>query len=154
MTPESDDVFAKVFGGNPSDTKCRHSLQSFFERRPFMPKLADDDRIHGIAERLLGDDFVLNATEGNFHFEDTQWHGSNGKPIVVRSIKIAFYLEPLTKGTGCLRFMPGSHCPGFIQKLVDLSQQPDDPDEMPFGVPGSVLPCVAVESEPGESSSS
>jgi hypothetical protein len=150
MKRESEEIYAELFGGKPSDATERMPLQPFFERRPFLAALPDDDRIYSIGEDLLGPDFALDGTEGNFHVGDTAWHGGRGEPITVRTTKIAFYLEPVTKETGCLRFIPGSHLPEFGEKLKVLERQHDDPTDQPFGLGGAELPSVAIDSQPGD----
>ena len=145
---ESEEICEEVFGCKPSNAKERLSVQPFFERRPFLAQLPDDDRIYGIGEDLLGPDFILDGTEGNFHVGDTRWHGAGGSPLTIRSTKITFYVEPLTKETGCLRLMPGSHNPEVGRNLKALNAILDareDETENPFGVPGTDLPCVAME---------
>ena len=150
MKRESEDIYAEVWGGRPADALGRMALQPFFERRPFLAGLAADDRIYEIGEDLLGPDFVLDGTEGNFHVGDTKWHGGEGKPISVRSVKIAFYLEPLTRDSGCLRFIPGSHLVEFGAKLKVNQDQGDDPVEKNFALAANALPSVPIESNPGD----
>jgi len=150
MKRESEDIYAEVWGGRPADATERMALQPFFERRPFLAGLAADDRIYEIGEDLLGPDFVLDGTEGNFHVGDTKWHGGEGKPITVRSVKIAFYLEPLTKDSGCLRFIPGSHLAEFGGKLKANQLTDDDPVEKHFELAAAALPSVPIESDPGD----
>ena len=48
MKRESEEIYEEVFGGKPAEAKQRMALQPFFERRPFMVGLADDDRIYAI----------------------------------------------------------------------------------------------------------
>ena len=150
MKRESEDIYEEVWGGKPAEATERKALQPFFERRPFLASLADDDRIYEIGEDLLGPDFVLDGSEGNFHVGDTKWHGGRGDPIVIRSVKIALYLEPLTKDSGCLRFIPGSHLPEFGKKLKVMQRQYDDAAKKPFGLAGAEMPSVPIESEPGD----
>ena len=67
---ESDEIFDEVRGGSPCSGQ-REAVQPFFERRPFMSKLVDDDRIYDIGVDLCGPDFILEVTEGNLHVGDT-----------------------------------------------------------------------------------
>ena len=57
---ESDEIFAEGLGNTLPNG--RRALQPFFERRPFMSRLVEDDRIYGIGESLLGPDFFLIGT--------------------------------------------------------------------------------------------
>ena len=146
---EATEILDEERGGRPFAGVKRDAIIPFFERGQFLAQLPADDRIYGIAESLLGPDFFLVATEGNLHVGDTLWHGGAGNPDVLPHVKIAFYLEPLTPATGCLRIIPGSHRPefgGHLKEIHDL----DDQDRLLFGVPQRDLPCVAVESEPGD----
>ena len=62
--------------------------------------------------------------------------------------KTAFYLDPLTRNTGALRLIPGSHHPDhFVRKeKLDVNNSLEL-----FGVPPSELPgSIAVETNPGD----
>ena len=98
---------------------------------------------------------MLFATAGNLHVGDTQWHGvelSHSPPdeLKLKSVKIAFYLDPLNRDSGSLRIIPGSHRPPLAKRLQVLSDQHDDPSIQPFGVNGADMPAVALESRPGD----
>ena len=145
---ESDEIFSEGAGSKlPSG---RVALQPFFERRPFMSGLAADDRIYGIGEDLLGPDFFLIGTEGNLHVGDTYWHGDGMWDEKIRAVKIAFYPERLTVETGSLRVVPGSHRRHTPDLFASLRRGSDDPQSMPFGLPQSEIPSVALELQPGD----
>ena len=146
---EATEILDEDRGGRPFSGEKRQAVEPFFEHRPFLAQLPADDRIYGIAESLLGPDFFLVATEGNLHVGDTAWHGVGKSPEVLPHVKIALYLERLTPATGSLRIIPGSHRPEFGRLLKEV-QKTGDPARLLFGVPQSDLPCVAVESEPGD----
>ena len=152
MKRESVEIFDEVRDGMAFDGKQREPVQPFFERRPFLSKLVENDRIYGIGESLLGPDFFLIGTEGNLHVGDTQWHGVDldsdygGSPHVLQSVKIAFYLDPLDKNTGCLRVIPGSHRRPFSECLQVLKNHIN---ETPFGVSGAEMPGVTGEAGRG-----
>ena len=153
MKRESTEVFDEDRNGRPFDGKAWQPVQPFFEWKPFLSSLVEDDRIYGIGESLLGPDFFLIGTEGNLHVGDTQWHGVDldgdygGSPHQLQAAKIAFYLDPLDKGTGCLRVIPGSHHHPFAEQLQVLKAQQS---EMPFGVSATEMPSVALECQPGD----
>ena len=153
MKRESTEIFDEVRDGTPFDGQNRQPVQPFFERRPFLASLLDDDRIHGIPESLLGPDFFLFGTEGNLHVGDTEWHGTDltdSPPDSLKSVKVAFYVDPLTKENGSLRIIPGSHRRPFADRLQALWEQYDDPSVQPLGVSGAEMPAVALESQPGD----
>ena len=145
---ESEEIFADDVGVKLPDD--RHAVQPFFERLPFGSTLVDDDRIYGIGEDLLGPDFYLIGTEGNLHNGDTPWHGPGDWDVEFRSVKIALYMDSLTKENGCLRVVPGSHRKGSPDMLDPLRQRNDDTDFRPFGLLPSEVPSVALESQPGD----
>ena len=150
MLRESDDIMEEVRGSAALDGRKWQAVQPFFERRPFLHSLIVDPRILGIAEGLLGPDIFLNVTEGNLHVGDTAWHGGSGSAEALSSVKIAFYLEPLSKENGALRFIPGSHKGGFSERLNRISQRIDDPEARVWGVPLDEVPSYAVDTTPGD----
>ena len=147
---ESDRILAKLRDRKPFPGKKRQAEIPFFEHSPVLTKFIGDDRIYMIGVDLLGPDIILNATEGNLHVGDTQWHGAVDRPHPVPAVKIAFYLEPNTKETGALRVIPGSHKPEFGKMFEPLGRQHEDPSVMPFGVPGEEIPSVVLETQPGD----
>ena len=135
MLRESDDIMEEVRGGSAFDGRKWQAVQPFFERRPFLHSLIIDPRILGIAEGLLGPDIFLDVTEGNLHVGDTPWHGGGNDAEILPHVKIGFYLEPLTRETGALRFIPGSHRGNFSERLNRISQRIDDPGSESLGRP-------------------
>jgi len=151
MKREAIDIFDEVRGSKPFTGEKWEQVQPFFERRPFSAMLADDDRVYNIGVDLLGPDFFLIGTEGSLHVGDTPWHGGPPPENAVRHVKIAFYLDPLTRETGCLRLIPGSHHPQTPYPFQILSNRSDTGTEfLPFGMLPSELPSVALECEPGD----
>ena len=115
--------------------------------------------------------------DGNSYVGDTKWHSdSTGKDFEFEfdfdRIKVALYLDPVTKDTGCLRVIPGSHRIHLHQQIESLRHlrvaQRDvggktmskeeqkkagiagEFDDAPFGVESSKLPSFALESQPGD----
>ena len=146
---ETDDIFDEARGGKPYAGELE-PIQPFFERRPFMAGIVADDRIYSIGEGILGPDFFLDVTEGWRHIGPTTWHGGGMYAERLPHIKIAFYVEPLTRENGCLRVVPGSHIRGDPDLLTPLRDECSDPDFMPFGLPQSEAPAIALESQPGD----
>ena len=77
---ESDAVLRENRQGKPFPGEKRQAMIPFFELNPRLQWLIEDDRIYALGEDLLGPDFILNATEGNLHVGDTQWHGGGLDP--------------------------------------------------------------------------
>ena len=106
-----EEVWAERGGGHhgrPHDGKERSCIVPFIDQHERLSSLLDDERIRGIATSLLGDDFNYMGSDGNYYAGDTRWHSDGWHPEILH-IKIAFYLDTLTRDTGCLRVIPGSH---------------------------------------------
>ena len=71
---EADEIFAEDRNGGPI-TNTTQYVQPFFERKPYLSTLVDDDRIYEIGVDLVGPDFILVQTEGRSRAGDTPWHG-------------------------------------------------------------------------------
>lgn len=135
--------------GKPHDGQQRSSLVPFIDQSEHLSGLLDDRRIEGIATSLLGEDFNYYTSDGNYYTGDTSWHSDwYGRSKKYLSIKIAFYLDPLTRGSGALRVIPGSHRVGdsFADGLEAKRRQ----YESTLGVHESELPNYALETHPGD----
>ena len=144
-----DDVLTEDRQGRPFDGAARQAVLGFIEKRPLLSGLVEDDRIYQPLEQLLGPGFVWIGSDGNLYVGDTGWH-PDGSVLDYARIKVALYLDPVTKDTGCLRVVPGSHRMPLHGALDPLKGQRRDPDHKPFGTDGSGLPCFPLESEPGD----
>ena len=102
-----DDGMSVGSGENNSAT----SVRAIVERHPKLTSLAEDDRIYGTLEKLLGPGFIWAFSEGQRGRISTSWH--NDRPGKNQNkytrIKVHLYLEPTTKETGAIRVIPGSH---------------------------------------------
>ena len=129
------------------DYQQRSLLLQFIDQDEYLSALLDDPRIEGTIASLLGDDFNYTGGSGNYYVGDTRWHSDIYTAPKYTSVKLAFYLDPLTKDTGCLRFIPGSHHYGdsFADAL-----QPDAQQRQLWGVAGPDIPAVAIETQPGD----
>ena len=177
ITEESDSILDEDRGGKPFDGKARQAVMRFVERRPFLSTLLTDDRIYEGVKDLLGENFFWIGGDGNLYVGDTQWHSDtsgNDNELDFDKIKVALYLDPVGKNTGCLRVFPGSHRAPLHQQLEPLrhlrlaqrdvggggqtktkgEQKADgvvsDLDNTPFGVENQHLPGFPIESEPGD----
>ena len=150
ITREFEAIFQRRGGGHsgkPHEGKQRSCIVPFPDQSAVLSSLLEDPRIHGIATSLLGEDFNYMPSDGNYYSGDTPWH-SDGWHKETLHLKIAFYLDPLTRDTGCLRVIPGSHKPGddFAESLQrEISRSPEA-----WGVEGRDVPCVALETVPGD----
>jgi len=145
-----EQVFVEHGGGHAGlkhDGKKRSCIVQFADHNPALFNLLDDLRIRGIAESLVGEDFNYMGSDGNYYAGDTGWH-SDGWHKQVKHIKIAYYLDPLTRDTGCLRVIPGSHRIG--EGFTELVQEQIMGSEKTWGMHGRDVPAVALETKPGD----
>jgi len=126
----------------------------FIDQSEYLAALLDDPRVDGIFTSLLGDDYNFLGSDGNFYVGDSSWHSDTdwsgkmrGKPPRI-FYKLALYLDPVTRDTGALRVIPGSHRYGdhFAE---DLQQRLRTSHET-MGITGAEVPAIALESQPGD----
>ena len=176
ISAEADSILDEDRGGKPFDGAGRQAVLRFVERRPFLSTMPIDDRIYEPIEDLLGSGFYWIGGDGNLYVGETHWHSDstgNDYEFEFDRIKVALYLDPVGKDTGCLRVIPGSHRIHLHQQLEPLRHlrraQRDvggkmpmtkeeqreggvksDFDDRPFNVESPDLPCFALESDPGD----
>ena len=71
-------------------------------------RLLDHPQVVEVASSLMGDGFNYLGGDANYYVGDTGWH-SDGWHDMGLYVKMAFYLDPVARDTGCLRVIPGSH---------------------------------------------
>ena len=59
---EAEDIFDEARAANAVDGRWE-AVQPFLERRPFLSRIPDDDRIYNIGVDLLGPDFLLTGAD-------------------------------------------------------------------------------------------
>ena len=173
ITREFSDILDEDRKGHSFSGERRQAVLAFVEKRPLLRKLVEDDRIHGPIEQLLGPDFIWRGSDGNLYVGDTAWHPDAAEiELNYGRIKVAMYLDPVTKDTGCLRVIPGSHRLPLHKELRPLRYwrikqtiaegraSPEeleqfnalvgDTDEPVFGVEPPDLPGFPLESQPGD----
>jgi geranylgeranyl reductase family protein len=110
-------------------------------------RLLDHPKVVEVASSLMGEDFNYLGGDANYYVGDTGWH-SDGWHDHGLFVKMAFYLDPVTRDTGCLRVIPGSQ---WIDNPWVESVRRVHHSETVFGVHGSEVPSVALESQPSDS---
>ena len=148
-----DDLLAEERGRLPFDGKERQAIQPFVERREALTALLDDDRLYRLHEDLLGPGFRWIGSDGNLYVGDTAWHSDReGDDVEYRytRIKTTLYLDPVTKDSGCLRLIPGSHKRELHESLTPLGKQHEDAGAPSYGVSGADIPGFPIESRPGD----
>jgi len=150
ISQEFEKVFQSHQGGHngrPHDGSSRSCIVPFIDQSVVLSSLLDDPRILAIASGLLGDDFNYMGSDGNYYVGDTGWHSDGWNPNV-RHLKIAFYLDPITRDTGALRVIPGSH--HISDKYADTLKESVGRSADAWGIGGSEVPAVALETQPGD----
>jgi hypothetical protein len=127
---------------------------TFVGASPRLATLIEPPKVVAVCAGLLGQGYGFQGGDGNFYSGDTGWHsdafGCWPDKSTVRHLKIAWYLDRLTRDTGALRVIPGSHLEG--DRYADLLER-EIPAWMPdrrMQLDGRAVPCVAVESAPGD----
>ncbi len=145
---EAFDYSIQNFGGGKTHDGCKRTMFGGpIEHLPELCALLDDPRIVGVAGGVLGEDFNYAGGDGNYYTGDTGWH-PDGNWGQLFSCKIAFYLDPLTRDTGCLRVIPGSQRPDHFVRAEKID--PNRSQEL-FGIPPHNFPTnVALETTPGD----
>jgi len=131
----------------PHDGRQRTCVVPFIDQRKRLAALLDDRRIEGLCADLAGPDFNYMLSDGNYYVGDTNWH-PDGRSFTYRHVKLAFYLDSLTRDTGALRVIPGSHRLGdtYANRLQEAVQH----GATLWGVPGREVPCAVLETVPGD----
>ncbi len=98
------------------------------------------------AASLLGEDFNYVGSDGNYYSGDTGWH-SDGFHTVGRFMKIALYLDVVTRDTGALRVIPGSHRVDMLGKWEARNAR--TAEEL-WGLKQCDVPAISLDSKPGD----
>ena len=145
-----DEAWEEALGGRPFNGEWTESLSKFCDGSASLTALAEDDRVYGPVEQLLGPNVIWGGSGAARYVGDSFWHKDDyaGVRDSYPYVKAVIYLEPVERDTGCLRIIPGSHRPSFKQALGPLDEQYDDPAIIPFGVSGQDILDYAMETQP------
>ncbi len=147
-----EEVWQKNGGGHNGqshDGLKRSCILPFIDHSARLTSLLDDPRIVGIAASLMGDDFNYLTSDGNYYVGDTSWHSDGYRTNhSYLHVKMGLYLDPLTRDTGCLRVIPGSH--RVSDRYADTLQKDIRQSEELWGVHGRNVPAYALETKPGD----
>lgn len=146
ITEEFETAIQKV-GGEKHNGSARTMFLGPIDRTEKLCTILDDPRMLGILGGILGPDFNYCSGDGNYYTGDTRWH-PDGAWGQIFAIKAAFYLDPVTRDTGCLRVIPGSQDPNHLVRREKID--PNKAMEL-FGVEPRDFPgAVALETNPGD----
>ncbi len=112
---------------------------------PRLCTLFEHPRIVEVLDVLHGPGWSHDGGDGSLYAGDTPWHsdasGREGQNVC-RHIKVAFYLDALTRSTGALRVIPGSHhLPETFSRLLDEAELWASTPSM-LGVDAAAVPAV------------
>jgi hypothetical protein len=144
ITTEFEAVFPQL--GLKHDGTKRTMIVPFVDQRPGLCALLDHPEIKAALSNLLGPDFNYMGSDGNYYSGETTWHRDGHTPSN-SYIKLALYLDPVNKDTGCLRVIPGSHSDLGMKTWVDETMRNAENE---WGRHQRDLPAQALESEPGD----
>ncbi|MBI2302177.1 MAG: phytanoyl-CoA dioxygenase family protein [Armatimonadetes bacterium] len=150
VTAAFEEVWTRHGGGHYGsrhEGRARSCIVPFIDQHEHLAALVDHPVVLAIGRSVLGDDFNYMGSDGNYYVGDTGWHSDGWHPLI-RHLKIAFYLDPLTRDTGCLRVIPGSHRVGEGYS-EDLQRELGGCREL-LGVEPQQVPAVALEVTPGD----
>ncbi len=127
---------------------------SFITTRPRLSTLVEHPVVCGVLDDLLGVGWASYGGDGNFYSGDTGWHSDCGgdewpAKTTTKHIKVAFYLDRLTRETGALRVIPGSHHVGDTYMRL-LDEQVPAGEGGPLGMHGRDIPAVSIDIVPGD----
>ena len=134
--------------GREHEGAARSAILPFPDQSEYLSSLPDDPRVHDIVSSICGEDFNYTSGDGNLYVGDTGWHSDGYGTRPVLSIKMAFYLDPVTRDTGALRVIPGSHRVG--EPFADALDRNLSKDGGAFGLHHSQVPAYAIETAPGD----
>jgi hypothetical protein len=144
ITAAFEAVFARL-GVNPDGAR-RRTIVPFVDQHPGLCALLDHPGILAAVGNLLGPDFNYVSSDGNYYTGDTDWH----RDSLYQSssyIKLALYLDPIRRDSGCLRVIPGSHTDAGMAQWNDDRMRAAETE---WGVPQREVPAYPIESDPGD----
>lgn len=141
---EFEAVFPQL--GIKHDGTKRTMIVPFVDQRAGLCALLDHPGINAAVSNLIGADFNYMGSDGNYYSGETTWHRDSLTPSN-SYIKLALYLDPVTRDTGCLRVIPGSHS-DLGMKYWACETMRDAENQ--WGRHQRDIPAQALESEPGD----
>jgi ectoine hydroxylase-related dioxygenase (phytanoyl-CoA dioxygenase family) len=140
--------FEAVFpqNGLSHDGTKRTFVIQFVDQRAGLCALLDHPAILEVVGNLLGPDFNYVSSDGNYYTGDTTWHRDSNYQTN-SYIKMAFYLDAVTRDTGCLRVVPGSHTEAGLAAWSDTTLRDSEKN---WGIHQRDIPVYAIESQPGD----
>lgn len=129
----------------PDGTPSRRAIVPFVESTARLRSLLEHRALERVIADILGERWTYLSSDGAFRHGDTHWHPDGTWPGLCFA-KVAIYLDRVTRETGALRVIPGSHrITGDPWRAREARQS----QEL-WGIPMSEVPAVALTPEPGD----
>jgi hypothetical protein len=119
----------------------------FIDQSERLATLLEHPALEPALERAVGPGFNYLSGDGRVYHGDTTWHWDADAPPQTPFFKAAVYLDPLTRDSGALRVIPGTH------RLADAYAQrarAANRCQAELGIAAHEVPCVALETRPGD----
>ena len=150
--------FARHFGPLDCDRQC---VEPGLQLHPGLcAHYLDDARILDTLDNLMGDDYLMMASDAQRRVGDTYWHQDTVIPTEQRTggdylmVKVQLYFDDLTSGEGSLWVLPGSHRLGYHQAMYELILQcgrEKEDEATPAGVAAVDFPgAIPLKTKPGD----
>lgn len=139
--------FHAVFNGKgiKHDGSKRSIVVPFIDQSEQLCGLLDHPKVLELIGSLLDEDFNYVGGDGNLFTGNTGWH-TDGEHQIGLYAKFHVYLDPLTRESGAIRVIPGSHLAGpWRDQLHKVLQAGDD-----LHLYVRDVPCIVVETQPGD----
>ena len=156
ITQQTESLLAELCDDAHGETQMESPV-GCVEHRPALAWLIDDDRVYQPLVQLLGEDMVWGGSEIQRSSDDEpaeHWFHCDRRNCIDLNLtwaKCMLYLQPMTKDTGALRVMPGSHVPAYARRLMPIDQlHIDRAVQTLLSVRPRDLPCEALETTPGD----
>ena len=131
--------------GGEHDGSIRSVIVPFIDQRERLCTLLDNPKVVDTIGSLLGEDFNYVGGDGNIHTGNTPWHTDGGHQVGLYA-KFHIYLDSLTRESGALRVIPGSHLYGPWRDQLHKVFESNDR----LNMDNREVPCVAIETDPGD----
>jgi hypothetical protein len=143
---EHREGLAAAFPDEPFEGELGQWTRMANEETTFFASLNEDPRFLNLAQQICGEDVLGNGTDAHYYVGDTEWHSDSAwqpdSEDTQMGVKYHFHLDPVTAGTGALRFIPGSHLLRGPQRRM-FSEAINE-------MPAEETPFHAVPTQPGD----
>lgn len=130
---------------DPDGTPSRRGIVPYVESTARLRSLLEHPRLGRVIADLAGERWTYLSSDGAFRHGDTHWHADGTWPGFCFA-KVAIYLDRVTRETGALRVIPGSH---RITGEPWRAREAKRSEEL-WAIPMSEVPAVALTPEPGD----